>query len=354
MPVRIVPAVAAVIMGLPLPPLPVPTPADVLLPVSSPAVPTIQIALPLLPAANGAPLAVSAPAVPASPAAASTPAPATPGTGAAAPAVGTSSAPAAAPDASSGAGPPRGLPIPFTTIVLSSPLDVAMAVALASLPLLLGIWLLVFGRTFAEARRAREAQLRFALAGDLGLRPRELTSLTTKALFKLREQAAFDDLTGTLRRGAGISAVEREVARARRHKSPLSVAFVDIDGLKAANDRHGHAAGDKMIRGLAKALKDGLRDQDLILRYGGDEFVCVLPDTAAEGARAKLARIQGFAGKAGIRFTVGLAELERADDVVALLARADRDLYMLKARRGEIVQLPPGQPGSRRRRRISA
>jgi diguanylate cyclase (GGDEF)-like protein len=234
--------------------------------------------------------------------------------------------------------------------VLSSPLDVALAVALASLPLLIGIWLLVFLRTFAEARRSRDAQLRLALAGDLGLRPSELTSLNTKALFKLREQAAFDDLTGALRRGAGISAIDREVARARRHKSPLAVAFVDIDGLKAANDRRGHAAGDKLIHGLADALKEGLRDQDLLIRYGGDEFVCVLPDTPADAGLVKLTVIRKAAAKAGIRFSVGLAELEKSDDVVSLLARADRQLYLVKARRGEIVQLPPGQSGNRRRR----
>jgi diguanylate cyclase (GGDEF)-like protein len=238
--------------------------------------------------------------------------------------------------------------------VLSSPLDVALAVALGSLPLLLGIWLLVFGRALGEARRAREAQLRLALAGDLGLRPRELTSLNTKALFKLREQAAFDDLTGALRRGAGIAAIDREVARARRHKSQLALAFVDIDGLKATNDKLGHAAGDKLIRGLAAALRDGLRDQDLLVRYGGDEFVCVLPDTAAEGGRAKLSAIGKAAAKAGIRFSVGMAELEKGDDVVSLLARADRELYLVKARRGDIVQLPPGRRGGSRRSRITA
>ena len=253
-----------------------------------------------------------------------------------------------------GTPPPRGLPIPFTTIVISSPLDVALAVALASLPLLLGIWLLVFGRTLASARRAREAQLRLALAGDLGLRPRELTSLNTKALFKLREQAAFDDLTGALRRGAGISAIDREVARARRHKSPLSLAFVDIDGLKAVNDRRGHAAGDRLIRGLAEALKQGLRDQDLLVRYGGDEFVCVLPDTPAEAGVAKLSEIRTAAAKARLRFSVGLTALQRSDDVVSLLARADRELYLVKARRGDIVQLPPGQQGGSRKSRITA
>jgi diguanylate cyclase (GGDEF)-like protein len=263
-------------------------------------------------------------------------------------------APAPAAEAPGPVNPPHGLPIPFTPIVLTSPLDVALAAALASLPLLFGVWLLVFGRTLGEARRAREAQLRFALAADLGLRPRELTSLTTKALFKLREQAAFDDLTGALRRGAGIAAVEREIARARRHKSPLTVVFVDIDGLKVANDRRGHAAGDKLIRALAQALKQGLRDQDLLLRYGGDEFVCVLPDTPAESGRAKLRAVHAAAAKAGVRFSVGLAELERSDDVVSLLARADRELYVVKARRGEIVQMPPGQPSGGKRRRISA
>ncbi len=330
------PAVGVALLGLPLP-IPVPTPGGSLVPVL-PSVLATPLPLPSLPAVSTSSTAL--PSVAATPASSSADVPAAAGS---------------APGATSGGGAPHwSLPIPFTTIVISSPLDVALAVALASLPLLLGIWLLVFGRTFVEARRAREAQLRLALAGDLGLSPRELTSLNTKALFKLREQAAFDDLTGALRRGAGISAIDREVARARRHKSALSLAFVDIDGLKAANDRHGHAAGDKLIRGLAQALKEGLRDQDLLVRYGGDEFVCVLPDTPAEAGLAKLSEIRKAAAKAGVRFSVGLAQLERSDDVVSLLARADRQLYMVKARRGDIVQLPPGQPDGSRGRRITA
>jgi diguanylate cyclase len=179
------------------------------------------------------------------------------------------------------------------------------------------------------------------------LRPRDLTSMSTRSLFNLREKSAFDELTGVLRRAAGISAAEREIARARRHNAPLSVAFVDIDGLKEANDKGGHPAGDDLLRGLVQALKEGLHAEDVLLRYGGDEFVAVMPDTDVRAARMRLGDIQLEAAKAGIRFSTGAAGLTKNDDVVSLLARADRDLYDFKTNRGEIVQLPAQPRDSR-------
>jgi len=245
--------------------------------------------------------------------------------------------------------------IPFTTIVVASTLDAALLVAVAVLPLLFGIWLLLFGRTWNEARRSRDARIRMALANDLGLSPRELASMSTRGLFKLREQAAFDDLTGVLRRAAGVAAAEREISRARRHKSPLTVAFLDLDGLKQINDGRGHAAGDQLLKGLVSGLKNGLRGQDLVLRYGGDEFVCVLPDTLAEGARDKLRQIQSELAPSGINFSFGLAQLERSDDVVSVLARADSELYDAKSRRGEVRSLRPEiRPGEDGRKRVTA
>jgi len=250
--------------------------------------------------------------------------------------------------------PGRGVAIPFTAIYVSSPFDIALLGALVTLPLLFGIWMLLFGRTFAEARRARDAEVRLMLAADLGLRPRDLTSMSTRALFDLREKAAFDELTGVLRRAAGISAAEREIVRSRRHSSPLSVAFVDIDGLKEENDSRGHPAGDALLRGLAAALKEGLRADDVVLRFGGDEFVCVLPETTAKSARIRLSEVQMEAAKAGIRFCSGVAELRKSDDVVSLFARADGDLYEFKANRGEIVQLPPPDKQGEKQRTVTA
>jgi diguanylate cyclase (GGDEF)-like protein len=220
---------------------------------------------------------------------------------------------------------------------------VALAGAVTVLPLLLGIWLFLFGRTWNEARRSRDASVRVALATDLGLSPREFSSMSTKGLFKLREQAAFDDLTGVLRRAAGISAADREIARAKRQKTPLAVVFIDLDGLKQINDGRGHVAGDQLLRGLASGLRGGLRGQDLVLRYGGDEFVAVLPDATCEAATAKLQQIQQELAQSGIAFSIGVAEFERNDDVVSLLGRADAELYKAKAR-PRVLSRPEDKP----------
>src|SRR5437879_3714074 len=81
-----------------------------------------------------------------------------------------------------------------------------------------------------------------------------------------RPDYLIDEVTGTLRRGPGLRELQHEIDRTRRQGGPMVVAFIDVDGLKAVNDKRGHAAGDQLLRDVAEALKQGLRSYDLVLR----------------------------------------------------------------------------------------
>ena len=137
-------------------------------------------------------------------------------------------------------------------------------------------------------------------------------------------------MTGVYLRGPGAVELAREIARARRTGQPLVVAFVDVDKLKAINDSQGHAAGDRTLREVAHALRSSLRVYDLVIRYGGDEFVCAISGLTMAAAKKRLARVNVELGR-GVHHrsvTVGLAQLQQQDDSVdSLVARADTALY---------------------------
>jgi diguanylate cyclase (GGDEF)-like protein len=144
-----------------------------------------------------------------------------------------------------------------------------------------------------------------------------------------RARADVDGLTGALRRERGLAELEREIDRARRSDGRLVLAFVDVDGLKTANDVDGHAAGDQLLRDVALALRTGLRSYDLVMRYGGDEFVCALPGSDMEAARPRFDEVARNLRERNptASVSIGLAELESADTVDGLTARADAALY---------------------------
>ena len=153
----------------------------------------------------------------------------------------------------------------------------------------------------------------------------------------LRKDYLIDELTGIFRRGPGLKELQHEIDRARRQGHSLIVAFIDVNHLKAVNDREGHAAGDQVLREVADALREGLRSYDLLFRYGGDEFVCALSGADVEHAEQRLQAIANALGGAPSRASIdwGLAELAEADGLDDLVDRADSALYMARRGRGE-------------------
>jgi diguanylate cyclase (GGDEF)-like protein len=141
-------------------------------------------------------------------------------------------------------------------------------------------------------------------------------------------------LTGALRRDRGLADLKREIDRARRSDGRLVLGFVDVDGLKAINELEGHSAGDRLLRDVAAAMRTGLRSYDLVIRYGGDEFLCALPGTDVDGARRRFDEVATKLTERNPRASVstGWAKLEDSDTLDDLIARADAALYVGRRR----------------------
>jgi diguanylate cyclase len=162
-----------------------------------------------------------------------------------------------------------------------------------------------------------------------------------EAYRRIEELAELDELTGSFNRRCIMRMLDDEIARALRSKTPCSIALIDLDWFKRVNDAYGHPTGDEVLRTFAITVFANIRNIDRFGRYGGEEFLLVLPDTPGDGAsrildrlRAIIADLDWSAFSPGMRVTIsaGVATLNPNETADTLLARADRALYAAKAR----------------------
>jgi diguanylate cyclase (GGDEF)-like protein len=197
------------------------------------------------------------------------------------------------------------------------------------------------GRAAAGRRRAADNRRRAARDRRLATQDREPAARDREQARRDREQAArerelagVDELTGARRRGVGLEEVGREIERARRTSGRLVAAFVDVDDLKSVNDNQGHRAGDQLLRDVATGLANRMRSYDLVVRVGGDEFLCALPDVTPSETRRRFDELvtELHNGPALRSVSFGLSELRHGDSLQELIDRADRDLMANRSR----------------------
>lgn len=185
------------------------------------------------------------------------------------------------------------------------------------------------------------AELSFS-NGELGSRNAELAA----TLERVKELATRDELTGAFNRRYIVDQLERQLAAKVRHSTVASVAMFDLDHFKKINDRYGHPVGDQALRETVRVIAAELREGDILARFGGEEFLVLLPMTGLEAARLlaerlrqALASVVLIAGSEEVflRASFGVAELSTAETVAGWLARADGALYQAKERGRDCV-----------------
>jgi len=208
---------------------------------------------------------------------------------------------------------PVALPMATTAEWLAASFSFAMTIGQCT-------YIGLFGSTMRKSLHQRTVELR-------------------SAYLRIEELAQTDELTGLPNRRSIVKMLDDEIARGHRG-TPCSVAMIDIDWFKRINDGYGHAAGDEVLRTVAITVFASIRTNDRFGRYGGEEFLLVLPDTSRDEAgkiverlRAMIAELDwnAFAIEMAVTISAGLASLAPDDSSDTILARADRALYAAKA-----------------------
>ena len=175
-------------------------------------------------------------------------------------------------------------------------------------------------------------------------RTRETAELLAAAFLRMTSRANFmsglltesrtDPLTGLANRQTLYERIEIEMAHALRSETPLSVAMIDLDHFKDYNERHGHVAGDTLLRSIAALMVSNIRGQDLVARYGGEEFCLVMPETDLVGGHHLLDKLRGGGRDAtsefGVTLSAGLTSWDGFESTTSFIERADQALYRAK------------------------
>jgi diguanylate cyclase (GGDEF)-like protein/PAS domain S-box-containing protein len=217
--------------------------------------------------------------------------------------------------------------------------------------------ILIFAEDVTARRRAQEGILRMNV--ELEQRVLERTAQLEESVGslqqaleeaehlrqELREQAIRDPLTGLFNRRFMEETLDHEVARARRTSSQLGIVMFDMDNFKTLNDSFGHAAGDAVLRGVGRLVTERVRAQDVVCRYGGDEFIIVMPDTSIENASHTASQLYGRLRHLNaqirdlalpeVEFSMGVAAFpDHGISGMELLKSVDAALYRAKQQGG--------------------
>ena len=200
------------------------------------------------------------------------------------------------------------------------------------------------------------AQLKTEITNELGLvivnnneihthivDAQETVKRLQKKMEEVADMATIDELTGLYNRRALFSRLSEEHSRAKRYDQSFSLLLIDIDDFKCVNDEHGHQVGDGILRGLGAFLRQNLRDSDFPARFGGEEFICLMPSTdtdqavqAANKIRTLLSHSTLSSKKMGVALqitaSIGISSFSSGDEIDDLIKRADDALYLAKRR----------------------
>lgn len=232
----------------------------------------------------------------------------------------------------SGGGGPSGyvalllLPIVWVSIH-GRPVELVWTLGFVALTYMVPIVLV--GEPYYPTSQWRGAILFTAIGGGIGVLLTQVTAARDELLARLQAAATTDALTGLANRWLWNDLLEREIARAIRTATPLTVAILDIDHFKAFNDRNGHNAGDQLLRHLATTWKAEMRRTDALARWGGEEFVLLMPDTTTAEAVEVTARLLRSCER--VTCSAGVASLGAGRTSEGLIGDADRHLYAAKA-----------------------